>query len=82
MFKRQDTTDLSSYGAKTRKLILQHTHILDVQRDLPVYRIDQSYLVLINGLTGDPDDKVAEMEQAVARNCRCVGEMTRIREAK
>ncbi len=67
-FKRQDTTDLSSYGAKTRKLILQHTHILDVQRDLPVYRIDQSYLVLINGLTGDPDDKAAEMEQAVARD--------------
>jgi len=66
-FKRQDTTDLAAYGAKTRQLILEHTHILDVQRDLPVYRVDQNYLVLINDLPGDPDDKAAEMEQAVAR---------------
>ena len=66
-FKRQDTTDLRAYGAKTRQLILEHTHILDVQRDLPVYRIDQNYLVLINDLPGDPDDKAADMEQAVTR---------------
>jgi len=66
-YKRQDTANLAAYGAKTRELILQHTHILDVQRDLPLYRIDQDYLVLIRDLEGDPDDKAAEMEQAVAR---------------
>ncbi|MCE5216045.1 type I restriction endonuclease subunit R [bacterium] len=66
-FKREDTTNLAAYGAKTRELILEHTHILDVQRDLPLYRIDENYLVLIHDLEGDPDDKAAEMEQAVAR---------------
>jgi type I restriction enzyme R subunit len=53
-------------AVKTRELIRQHTAVLDIVENIPVYRIDANYLTLIRDqLT--PEDRAAELEQALTK---------------
>jgi len=51
-------------AAKTRDLIQEHTTIMDVAENLPVYKIDANYLTLVHELP-TPADKAAELEAAL-----------------
>src|SRR5207237_1167199 len=51
-------------AAKTRQLIQEHTAILEVAENLPVYKIDAHYLTKPRDLP-TPGDRAAELEAAL-----------------
>ncbi len=53
-------------ATKTRELIQEHTTFMEIAEDLPVYRIDEKYLVKVRELP-TPGDRAAELEAALNR---------------
>ncbi len=67
--RRRNRRALASHeelAAKTRELIRQHTTFMDIAEDVPVYRIDQDYLVKVTELKS-PQDRAAELQKALER---------------
>lgn len=63
---RRSVTTHEELAAKTRELIQQHTTFMDIAEDVPVYRIDEDYLVKVRDLP-TPADRAAELEAALTR---------------
>ena len=53
-------------AAKTREFIQQNTEFMAIAEEVPVYRIDQDYLVKVRALPS-PADRAAELEAALNR---------------
>jgi len=72
---RQDRFDVSPYRAKTHQLVHDAVTQVALQRDLPVFAIDGSYLDHLDqdGLTGE--EKAAEIEAAVVAEIKARGEV-------
>jgi type I restriction enzyme R subunit len=70
-FKRLDF-DAEFYAAKTRKLLLDSTSVLDFRGHLPEVKIDSRYIDRINGLKLNPDDKaekiIRDIETVIRKN--------------
>jgi len=64
-FKREAKIDWDQYGAKTRQLIYDSVQVADLERDLPVYKIDENYLTKVIQLELTPDEKASEIEHAI-----------------
>jgi type I restriction enzyme R subunit len=62
--RRPDTRE--ELAAKTRELIQAHTSFMDIAEDVPVYRIDENYLMKVQELP-TPMDRAAELEAALSR---------------
>lgn len=66
-FKREDKLDVSEYGAKTRELIYQDSSVQQIERLIPVYEIDENYLIKIDELVGGLDSQAADIENALKK---------------
>jgi len=53
-------------AAKTRGLIQQHTAVMQIAEDIPVYHIDADYLTKIRDIKS-PADRAAELEAALTK---------------
>lgn len=71
---REDTFDIAPYRAKTHALVQDAIVTTTLHRDLPVFRIDGTYLQRLEeaGLAGE--EKAAEIESAVVHEIKIRGE--------
>lgn len=71
---REDTFDIAPYRAKTHALVQDAIATTTLRRDLPVFRIDGTYLDRLDdeGLSGE--EKAAEIEAAVVHEIKIRGE--------
>lgn len=69
-----DDFDLEDYRPQTHELVRQAVSVERLRRDLPVYRIDGSYLVRLDTAPGSPEEKAAEVETAIEFEIKQRGE--------
>jgi type I restriction enzyme, R subunit len=66
--------DVSDYRPQTHALVREAVSVERLRHDLPVYRIDGSYLERLEGAPGSPEEKAAEVETAIEYEIRERGE--------
>lgn len=66
--------DLDEYRPQTHTLVQDAVSVERLRTDLPVYRIDGSYLRRLDEMPGSPDEKAAEAAVAVEYEIRVRGE--------
>jgi type I restriction enzyme, R subunit len=69
-----DDFDLQDYRPQTHQLVRDAVSVERLRRDLPVYRIDGSYLVRLDAAPGSPEEKAAEIETAIEFEIKQRGE--------
>jgi type I restriction enzyme R subunit len=71
---REDTFDIAPYRAKTHGLVQDAIAATTLHRDLPVFRIDGTYLDRLDESDLSGDEKAAEIEAAVVHEIKIRGE--------
>jgi type I restriction enzyme, R subunit len=71
---REDTFDIAPYRAKTHALVQDAIAATALQRDLPVFRIDGTYLQRLDEADLGGEEKAAEIEAAVVHEIKIRGE--------
>ena len=71
---REDTFDIAPYCAKTHALVQEAIAATTLNRHLPVFRIDGSYLDRLNEEELSGEEKAAEIEAAVVHEIKIRGE--------
>ncbi|MCX2969483.1 MULTISPECIES: type I restriction endonuclease subunit R [Streptomyces] len=65
-----DDFDLDEYGAHTRALVRQAISLERLRREVPVYRLDGSFVERIQESAGNPAEKAAVVESAIEYEIR------------
>lgn len=63
---RRSAMSHMALAAKTRELIQLHTEFMDIAENLPIYKIDENYLVRVREIPS-PQDRAAELQKALER---------------
>jgi hypothetical protein len=66
--------DIQDYRPQTHKLVQDAVSLVRLRDDLPVYRIDGSYVERVKDGPGSPEEKAAEVETAIEFEARQRGE--------
>ena len=66
---RQEET-LTEYGAKTKQLIQKNLLVEKIRSDMPILRIDSSYLEMLDSSGYRDEEKVMEIKQALTYHIR------------
>jgi type I restriction enzyme R subunit len=69
-----DGFDLAEYRSHTHALVGEAITVERLRHDLPVYRVDERYLSLIDGKPMTPEEKAAEIEAALVHEIKLRGD--------